>query len=420
MAAWLGLTAARLVRRMIPCWSSRGGGGRAGALPDRPVVQSRHATGFPWGTFTVNVVARCARGGGRRVAAPAAGWSLAGRHGLRGALTTFSTFGYETVRLAEEGARGVRLPTSASASRSVRPRVPQGGRWPPPCSDSCYTWRVRTVTEEELGRLFAALPPDPRIVASGNGATPRQLLRWWMRASRLPAVHAERAARDPRPEGWCTRRRSSGPGCGAARRWPTYPPGCRWCRDCSRRRCRRTSCASPWPRPRRPGLAGHRGERAAGRHRGVPGARRSRRRAGEPADAVDVRRRALDPDGRPRARGGRTAGRAAPAAPDDAARASGNGSPPACGRRHPAGGHRHGPRRRAGGTRPRRGLAVWTEMFSDGVLGSTGPGAGRTRILTASFLFGSRSCTRGWTATRVCSAAHGDDERPGQIAAQPA
>ena len=35
---------------------------------------------------------------------------------------------------------------------------------------------MRTVTEEELGRLFAALPPDPRVVAGGNGATPRHVL----------------------------------------------------------------------------------------------------------------------------------------------------------------------------------------------------------------------------------------------------
>jgi hypothetical protein len=35
---------------------------------------------------------------------------------------------------------------------------------------------VRTVSEDELGRLFAALPPDPRVVAGGNGATPRHLL----------------------------------------------------------------------------------------------------------------------------------------------------------------------------------------------------------------------------------------------------
>ena len=35
---------------------------------------------------------------------------------------------------------------------------------------------VRTVSETELGAVLAALPPDPRVVASGNGAAPRVLL----------------------------------------------------------------------------------------------------------------------------------------------------------------------------------------------------------------------------------------------------
>ena len=35
---------------------------------------------------------------------------------------------------------------------------------------------MRTITESELARILAALPAAPRVVASGNGATPRQLL----------------------------------------------------------------------------------------------------------------------------------------------------------------------------------------------------------------------------------------------------
>jgi CrcB protein len=70
------------------------------------VVQSVHDTVFPWGTFTVNVAGSLVLGGvGGAVAAGAPAWllTLFGT-GLCGALTTFSTFGFETVRLIEDGA----------------------------------------------------------------------------------------------------------------------------------------------------------------------------------------------------------------------------------------------------------------------------------------------------------------------------
>ncbi|MGH3509585.1 MAG: fluoride efflux transporter CrcB [Nocardioidaceae bacterium] len=70
------------------------------------LVQSRHDSVFPWGTLAVNVAGSLVLGG---VAAgvsqrAAATWvlTLVGT-GFCGALTTFSTFGYETVRLVEEG-----------------------------------------------------------------------------------------------------------------------------------------------------------------------------------------------------------------------------------------------------------------------------------------------------------------------------
>ena len=69
------------------------------------LVQSRHDTVFPWGTLTVNAA------GSLILGAVAGAASTAGPHwllvligtGFCGALTTFSTFGYETLRLIEDG-----------------------------------------------------------------------------------------------------------------------------------------------------------------------------------------------------------------------------------------------------------------------------------------------------------------------------
>jgi fluoride exporter len=76
-------------------------------LVDR-AVQARHETVFPWGTLVVNVVGSLLLGvliGGATVGAvPGSLVALLGV-GLCGALTTYSTFGYETIRLFEDGAR---------------------------------------------------------------------------------------------------------------------------------------------------------------------------------------------------------------------------------------------------------------------------------------------------------------------------
>lgn len=78
-------------------------GAPARYLLDR-AVQARHDSVFPWGTWSVNVVGCLLLGllAGAATAVPS-GLSLALGTGLCGALTTYSTFGYETVRLAEDG-----------------------------------------------------------------------------------------------------------------------------------------------------------------------------------------------------------------------------------------------------------------------------------------------------------------------------
>ncbi|WP_055585431.1 fluoride efflux transporter CrcB [Peterkaempfera griseoplana] len=84
-------------------------GGAVGAplryLVDR-AVQKRHDSVFPWGTMAVNLTGCLILGALTGAAAvdgmPSDVLLLAGT-GLCGGLTTFSTFGYETVRLLENG-----------------------------------------------------------------------------------------------------------------------------------------------------------------------------------------------------------------------------------------------------------------------------------------------------------------------------
>jgi CrcB protein len=69
-------------------------------------VSSRHDSVFPWGTFAVNIVGSLILGATAGAVSAAGGpdWLLAlVGTGFCGALTTFSTFGFETVRLVEEG-----------------------------------------------------------------------------------------------------------------------------------------------------------------------------------------------------------------------------------------------------------------------------------------------------------------------------
>ncbi|MER6223046.1 fluoride efflux transporter CrcB [Streptomyces sp. 900105755] len=85
-------------------------GAMAGAplryLTDR-AVQARHDSVFPWGTFVVNVSGCLILGlltGAASAGAASPHLQLLLGTGLCGALTTYSTFSYETLRLTETGA----------------------------------------------------------------------------------------------------------------------------------------------------------------------------------------------------------------------------------------------------------------------------------------------------------------------------
>ncbi|MER6525226.1 fluoride efflux transporter CrcB [Streptomyces sp. NPDC001508] len=86
-------------------------GGAVGAplryLIDR-AVEARHDTAFPWGTFAANAagsaILGALTGAALATAVPQEVRLLLGT-GLCGALTTYSTFSYETLRLAEAGSR---------------------------------------------------------------------------------------------------------------------------------------------------------------------------------------------------------------------------------------------------------------------------------------------------------------------------
>ncbi|MGW4202843.1 fluoride efflux transporter CrcB [Streptomyces sp. NPDC004726] len=89
-------------------------------LTDR-AVQARHDSVFPWGTFVVNVAGCLVLGllAGASVSvserASSEAYALVGT-GLCGALTTYSTFSYETLRLAERGWRGTAAANVAASA----------------------------------------------------------------------------------------------------------------------------------------------------------------------------------------------------------------------------------------------------------------------------------------------------------------
>ncbi|MGH8791802.1 MAG: fluoride efflux transporter FluC [Stackebrandtia sp.] len=91
-------------------------------LADRAVA-ARHDSAFPWGTLAVNVAGSFGLGALAGAAVGGAWFGMLGV-GLCGALTTYSTFSFETLRLVESGARGlaaanVALSTTSSLGAAV-------------------------------------------------------------------------------------------------------------------------------------------------------------------------------------------------------------------------------------------------------------------------------------------------------------
>ncbi|MEU5399836.1 CrcB family protein [Streptomyces sp. NPDC005963] len=70
-------------------------------LTDR-AVQARHDAVFPWGTLTVNAMGCLVLGVLAGASVTSQTFALLGT-GLCGALSTYSTFSYETLRLFESG-----------------------------------------------------------------------------------------------------------------------------------------------------------------------------------------------------------------------------------------------------------------------------------------------------------------------------
>jgi fluoride exporter len=76
-------------------------------LADR-LLQGRHDSRFPWGTFAANIPGAALLGFLAALPASPALEALLGT-GLCGALTTYSTFSFETLTLARTGARTLAL-----------------------------------------------------------------------------------------------------------------------------------------------------------------------------------------------------------------------------------------------------------------------------------------------------------------------
>jgi CrcB protein len=94
-------------------------GAPARYLADR-ALQRRHLTIYPWGTWVVNVTGSLVLGALVGASGGSGPWSALLGTGFCGALTTYSTFGYETLRLLEKhDARDAWLYATASAAAGL-------------------------------------------------------------------------------------------------------------------------------------------------------------------------------------------------------------------------------------------------------------------------------------------------------------
>lgn len=99
-----GSSTGRAAHDRLPC-PGRGSGGCPLPYLIDLFVQSGHDSVLPWGTVSANVAGSLVLGvlAGWAVHANGPQWVLTlGGTGFCGALTTFSTFGFETVRLLED------------------------------------------------------------------------------------------------------------------------------------------------------------------------------------------------------------------------------------------------------------------------------------------------------------------------------
>ena len=123
-----------------------------------------------------------------------------------------------------------------------------------------------------MARIGALEGREPRIVISGNSATPFTLVEALTRALETCRVFQLNAqSTSPITRGSSARRRSSDRACAMTRCSTTSRCASRWCRGSSTPCAGRRRAAPHVTAPRRQGFPGDRGQRAAGRDRTDPG-----------------------------------------------------------------------------------------------------------------------------------------------------